>query len=61
MTVADPAIQRELAMVKVPRKGENRVETLRLADAFRARVIDARPRASCSNPGATEKIEASSP
>src|SRR3982074_1420500 len=41
MTVAGPAIQRELAMVKVRGKGENRVETLRLADAFRARVIDA--------------------
>src|SRR5262249_17516774 len=41
MTVAGPAIQRELAMVKVRGKGENRVEALRLADAFRARVIDA--------------------
>ena len=28
-------------MVKVRGKGENRVEALRLADAFRARVIDA--------------------
>ena len=34
-------IERELAMVKVRGKGENRVEALRLADAFRARVIDA--------------------
>src|ERR1700744_1215038 len=41
MTVAGPAIQRELAMVKVRGRGENRVEALRLADAFRARVIDA--------------------
>ncbi len=41
MTVAGPSIQRELAMVKVRGKGEHRVETLRLADAFRARVIDA--------------------
>src|ERR1700687_3900289 len=41
MTVAGPAIQRELAMVKVRGKGENRVEALRLADAFRARTIDA--------------------
>jgi acetolactate synthase I/III small subunit len=32
---------RELAMVKVRGKGDNRVEALRLADAFRARVIDA--------------------
>src|SRR2546423_4110886 len=41
MTVAGPAIERELAMVKVRGKGEHRVEALRLADAFRARGIDA--------------------
>src|SRR5919205_163070 len=41
LTVAGPSIERELAMVKVRGKGEHRVETLRLADAFRARVIDA--------------------
>jgi acetolactate synthase-1/3 small subunit len=32
---------RELAMVKVAGTGDNRVEALRLADAFRAQVIDA--------------------
>jgi acetolactate synthase-1/3 small subunit len=41
MTVTGPSIERELAMVKVRGKGEQRVEALRLADAFRARVIDA--------------------
>jgi acetolactate synthase-1/3 small subunit len=41
MTVVGPAIERELAMVKVRGKGEHRVEALRLGDAFRARVIDA--------------------
>ena len=41
LTDAGPAIERELAMVKVRGKGEHRVEALRLADAFRARVIDA--------------------
>jgi acetolactate synthase I/III small subunit len=41
MTVQGPAIERELAMVKVRGKGEHRMEALRLADAFRARVIDA--------------------
>jgi acetolactate synthase I/III small subunit len=41
MTTAGPSIERELAMVKVRGKGEQRVEALRLADAFRARVIDA--------------------
>jgi acetolactate synthase-1/3 small subunit len=41
MTVTGRAIERELAMVKVRGKGEPRVEALRLAEAFRARVIDA--------------------
>jgi acetolactate synthase I/III small subunit len=41
MSLAGRAIERELAMVKVRGKGDNRVEALRLADAFRARVIDA--------------------
>jgi acetolactate synthase-1/3 small subunit len=41
MTLVGRSIQRELAMVKVRGKGEHRVEALRLADAFRARVIDA--------------------
>ena len=41
LTVIGNAIERELAMVKVAGKGEMRVEALRLAEAFRARVIDA--------------------
>src|SRR5947209_4522918 len=41
LTLAGKSIERELAMVKVRGKGENRVEAMRLADAFRARVIDA--------------------
>src|SRR5215217_1260135 len=41
MTVAGPHLERELAMVKVRGKGEHRMEALRLADACRARVIDA--------------------
>jgi acetolactate synthase-1/3 small subunit len=41
MTLTRNAIERELAMVKVKGKGDQRVEALRLADAFRARVIDA--------------------
>ena len=34
-------LERELAMVKVAGTGDSRVEALRLADAFRAQVIDA--------------------
>ena len=41
LTVQGSALTRELAMVKVAGTGEKRVEALRLADAFRARVIDA--------------------
>jgi acetolactate synthase-1/3 small subunit len=41
LTLSVRAIERELAMVKVRGKGENRVEAMRLADAFRAKVIDA--------------------
>jgi acetolactate synthase I/III small subunit len=41
LTVIGNAIERELALVKVAGKGEKRVEALRLAEAFRARVIDA--------------------
>jgi acetolactate synthase-1/3 small subunit len=41
LTATGKSIERELALVKVKGKGENRVEALRLADAFRARVIDA--------------------
>jgi len=58
MTVTGPAIERELAMVKVRGKGEHRVEALRLADAFRARVIDAGPESFVFEiTGATDKIE----
>ena len=41
LTLIGRAIERELAMIKVRGKGDHRVEALRLADAFRARVIDA--------------------
>ena len=41
LTATGKAIERELALVKVRGKDNNRVEALRLADAFRARVIDA--------------------
>ena len=41
LTVQGNFLARELAMVKVSGKGDKRVEALRLADAFRARVVDA--------------------
>src|SRR5256885_11699056 len=58
MTLTGRAIERELAMVKVRGTGEHRVEALRLADAFRARVIDATIESFVFEiTGATEKIE----
>ena len=53
-----PSIERELALVKVRGKGDNRVEALRLADAFRAQVIDAGTESFVFEiTGATDKIE----
>ncbi len=41
LTVRGNFVERELAMVKVRGKGENRMEALRLSEAFRGRVVDA--------------------
>lgn len=41
LTLEGPHLQRELALIKVVGKGDGRVEALRLAEAFRARVVDA--------------------
>ena len=58
MTLTGRSIERELAMVKVRGKGDNRVEALRLADAFRARVIDATTESFVFEiTGASDKIE----
>jgi acetolactate synthase-1/3 small subunit len=40
LTEAGPHVERELALVKVAGKGEHRVEALRIADVFRAKVVD---------------------
>ena len=42
LTTEGPHIERELALIKVKGTGEKRVEALRLADVFRAKVIDAK-------------------
>ena len=41
LTADGPSVQRELALVKVAGKGDHRIEALRLADVYRARVVDA--------------------
>jgi acetolactate synthase-1/3 small subunit len=40
LTAEGPAVQRELALFKVAGKGESRIEALRLAEIFRANVVD---------------------
>jgi acetolactate synthase-1/3 small subunit len=40
LTDEGPFVERELALIKVAGKGEARIESLRLADVFRARVVD---------------------
>src|SRR5919107_852468 len=40
LTEEGPFVEREMALVKVIGKGEARIEALRLADIFRARVVD---------------------
>ena len=40
LTVEGPHVERELALIKVSGTGDRRVESLRIADIFRARVID---------------------
>jgi len=41
LTREGPHIAREMALIKVIARGDNRVEALRMAEAFRARVVDA--------------------
>ncbi|MEL7196994.1 MAG: acetolactate synthase small subunit [Pseudomonadota bacterium] len=40
LTAAGPHVERELALVKVAGKGEKRVEALRIAEVFRANIVD---------------------
>jgi acetolactate synthase-1/3 small subunit len=41
LTVLGEPLERELALIKVTGKGEKRIEALRMAEIFRANVIDA--------------------
>lgn len=40
LTEVGPYVERELALIKVASSGEKRVEALRIADLFRAKVVD---------------------
>ncbi|WP_033921330.1 acetolactate synthase small subunit [Sphingomonas sp. 37zxx] len=41
LTALGPHVERELALLKVAGVGDHRIEALRLADVYRARVVDA--------------------
>ncbi|MGI9439525.1 MAG: acetolactate synthase small subunit [Parvibaculales bacterium] len=59
LTVETNSVERELALIKVVGKGENRVEALRMSEAFRARVVDATTDSFVFElTGDTEKINA---
>jgi acetolactate synthase-1/3 small subunit len=59
LSLEGPHLTRELALIKVVGRGENRMEALRLADAFRARVVDATPESAVFEmTGSSEKIDA---
>ncbi len=54
-----PHLARELALIKVLGTGDKRAEALRLADAFRARVMDATTESfTFELTGATDKLDA---
>jgi acetolactate synthase I/III small subunit len=40
LTDEGPFVEREMALIKVAGRGETRIESLRLADIFRAQVVD---------------------
>ena len=59
LTREGPHLSRELAMIKVAGEGPSRAEALRIADAFRARVIDATTESFVFElTGGTEKLDA---
>ena len=53
------SVKRELALIKVKGRGEKRVEALRIADIFRARVVDSTTRSFVFEmTGSSDKINA---
>jgi acetolactate synthase I/III small subunit len=59
LTDEGPFVERELALIKVNGSGEKRVESLRIADVFRARVVDSTIESFVFEmTGSTEKLDA---
>jgi acetolactate synthase-1/3 small subunit len=59
LTLDGPSVERELALVKMRGTGERRVESLRIADVFRARAVDSTAESFVFEvTGSSEKIDA---
>ena len=59
LTLEGKSVERELALIKVVGTGDKRIESLRLADIFRARVIDSTIESFVFEmTGSTEKLDA---
>jgi acetolactate synthase-1/3 small subunit len=59
LTEEGPHVARELALIKMAGTGEKRIESLRLADIFRARVVDSTTESFVFEmTGSTEKLNA---
>ena len=59
LTDEGPFVEREMALIKVVGKGEHRIESLRIADIFRANVIDTTTESFVFElTGSTEKLDA---
>ncbi len=59
LTETGPHVERDLALIKVVNSGEQRVESLRIADIFRARVVDSTTRSFVFElTGSTDKLDA---
>ncbi len=59
LTEEGPHVERELALIKVRGRGDKRVESLRIADIYRARAIDSSADSFVFEvSGSTEKIDA---
>jgi acetolactate synthase-1/3 small subunit len=59
LTIEGPSVSRELALVKVAATGDKRVESLRIADIFRARAVDSTNDSFVFEiVGATDKLDA---
>ena len=59
LTVEGAAVERELALFKVAGRGDARVEALRLADVFRANVVDSTLESFVFEiTGSTQKVDA---